>query len=331
MATIWSQLTPASPDTLTHDCVLYPIKDQQALAITGPDSSKFMQGQFTCNLSDITLEKFRFGACCNAKGRMVASFQLMQHAEQEYVLSLHASLSETLQAHLKKYMVFFKTQMQASDLVSAGITGQDAQVVLASVFPSLPQSEFEQVIHNGHILMQLPHGAGYQLWMPQDRARELLTTLSSKCTLSSNASWNENLIRHGIGFVSSNTSEAFIPQMLNLSQNGGISFSKGCYTGQEIVARMQYLGKLKRHMYRLGLDAQHEVSAGDEVLTQGQTSPVGTVVNAICANGQQQALIVLEDKALPALGEGALFVGPKQVNAKELLSLPYDVIDGQPQ
>jgi len=330
MASIWSQLTQASTEKQAHDCVLYPIEDQQALAISGPDSSKFMQGQFTCHLNEITPQSFRNGACCNAKGRMVASFQLMQQTENAYLLTMHESLSETLQSHLKKYMVFFKTQMQPANYVGAGITGADAKNLLESVFPNVPEQPFAQVVHEGHILIQLPHGAGYQLWLAQEQALDILNKLNSKCTLSNNDLWNQNLIRHGLGFVSAKISEQLIPQMMNLSQCGGVSFSKGCYTGQEIVARMQYLGKLKRHMYRIALDSQHKVSAGDDVFAKEHASPVGVVVNATLIDNQQQALIVLEDKALTALAEGAIFVGPEQVIAKELLSLPYDVIDGQP-
>ena len=331
MADIWSELASPTEQSPSFDCALYPIEDQQVLSIVGPDSKKFMQGQFTCNLNDITPAQFRFGACCNAKGRMVASFSLLQQQEGHYLLGLDQTIATSLVTHLKKYMVFFKAQMQVTDYLVVGIQGPQAQDALASVFSQVPSQDFAQVNENGHSLVKLPHGAGFQLWLEPLEAKSTLTALLSKCTLSCNNLWNENLIRHGMGYVSASTQEAFIPQMINLSQNNGISFSKGCYTGQEIVARMQYLGKLKRHMYRIGFDGQSQVNSGDEVFVSGQTSPVGVVVNCININTQQQALVVLEDKALPHLAEGAIFAGSNQAIAKELLSLPYDVVIEQPE
>ncbi len=331
MAAIWSELAPLTAQSPSFDCAVYPIEDQQVLSIVGPDSKKFMQGQFTCNLNDISTTQFRLGACCNAKGRMVSSFSLLQQADGQYLLGLDASLSATTLNHLKKYMVFFKAQMQVADSVMAGIQGADASIMLASLFTQVPINDFDQTNENGHVLVKLPHGAGYQFWLDPSQAKDTLAQIISKCTLSTNNLWNENLIRHGIGHVSASTSEAFIPQMINFSQNGGVSFSKGCYTGQEIVARMQYLGKLKRHMYRLGFDSTSTINAGDDVFVTGQNNPVGVVVNSVNTGGQQQALVVLEDKALPKLADGAIIVGTNQAIAKELLSLPYDVVNEQPE
>ncbi|MFT5594099.1 MAG: folate-binding protein YgfZ [Oceanicoccus sp.] len=331
MAAIWSELTPNTVQSPTFDCAMYPIEDQQVLSIVGADSKKFMQGQFTCNLNEISANQFRLGACCNAKGRMVSSFNLLQLEDNHYLLGLDSSLSDITINHLKKYMVFFKAQMKVTDFVIAGIQGPQAANMLATVFSQVPSTDFAQTHENGHTLVKLPHEAGFQLWLDPSQAQGTLEAIVSKCTLSTNNLWNDNLIRHGIGHVSKNTSEAFIPQMINLSQNGGISFNKGCYTGQEIVARMQYLGKLKRHMYRLGFDASVALNAGDEVFVTGQNNSVGVVLNSVIEGTQQQALVVLEDKALPHLAEGKITVGSNQAIAKELLSLPYDAVSEQPE
>lgn len=331
MAVTWSELASSTAQNPVFDCAVYPIEDQQVLSVIGPDSQKFMQGQFTCNLAEITTTQFRPGACCNAKGRMVTSFSLLQQAQDHYLLTLDASLTDITLNHLKKYMVFFKAQMQPAEYLMLGLQGIDAAAALTSVLGSAPAHDYEQISAHDCTVVKLPYGGGFQLWFDPSQDPAPLTQLLSQCTLSSQAKWNENLIRHGLGRVSALTSEAFIPQMMNLAQVGGVSFSKGCYTGQEIVARMQYLGKLKRHMYRLGFDTQTHVKPGDEIFVHGQNNPVGSVINAVNCDGQQQALVVFEDKALVKLAEGAIYTGPDQANAKELLSLPYDVIDEQPE
>ena len=331
MTDIWSELSSLATQNPAYESQIYPITDQQVLSVVGPDSEKFMQGQFTCNLGDISQQAFRPGACCNAKGRMVSSFNLVKYANHHYLLTLDASLQVITQTHLQKYMVFFKAKMQAESFILVGIQGPDAADLLLTIFDDVPAQDFAQVIKEGHVLAKLPHGAGFQLWLEPNQAQAVLNALVGKSSLSNNDKWNENLIRHGIGHVSAQTSEAFIPQMMNLPQNGGVSFSKGCYTGQEIVARMQYLGKMKRHMYRMGFEPQTRIHSGDEVFVTGQTSPVGVVVSSSHCDQQQQALVVLEDKALIHLAQGAINVGPEQASAKELLSLPYNVIDEQPE
>lgn len=331
MANTWSEMAPLATQNPVFDCSVYPIEDQGVLSVIGPDSQKFMQGQFTCNLNEISQTHFRPGACCNAKGRMVASFTLLQREDNHYLLTLDSSLVDITLKHLKKYMVFFKTQMEIDEYLLAGVQGPDASAALESVFGKTPEHDYEQVITDGHILIKLPLDAGFQLYLDPNQANDVISKLISKCTLSDNISWNENKIRQGLGSVTASTSEMLIPQMMNFAQAGGISFNKGCYTGQEIVARMQYLGKLKRHMYRLGFDSQNTLNAGEEIYVTGQTNPVGHIINSVNNTGQQQALAVLEDKALPKLAEGAIYAGSKRVIAKELLSLPYNVIDSLPE
>ena len=327
MTSVWSEIE--SHGNAPQDCMLFPVEDQSVLAVTGPDSQKFMQGQFTCHLNEVSTNTYRPGACCNAKGRMVTSFNLIQVADGQYLMSMHHSLTDLTLNHLKKYMVFFKSQMQQSDYLVAGLSGVTAQSTLEQVFESAPSEDFGQVISKHSIIVKLPYDAGFQLFIPSEHALDLLNQLSKHSTLATNQQWNENLIEHGLGYVTQATSEVLIPQMLNLSQQGGISFNKGCYTGQEIVARMQYLGKLKRHMYRVSLEGSTPVMAGDPTYLEGKNSPIGEVV--LACQESAQALIVVEDKTLSEIANNTLNIGTNKVLVKELLSLPYDVIEAQPE
>lgn len=331
MSSFWSDIASLPSATSPLECMLHPIEDQTVLSVSGPDSHKFMQGQFTCNLADISARQYRNGACCNAKGRMVSSFQLYQQEQDQYLMALHASVAQITQDHLRKYMVFFKCKMMATDYVLAGLNGPQAEALLSSVLGVCPDSAFEQTQIDGGFLVRLPHGAGFQLFLQPEQAKQTIESLVSKCSLSTKALWNLNLIHHGIAHITDKTSDEFIPQMINLNQNNGISFSKGCYTGQEIVARMQYLGKLKRHMYPLSIDPSSTVDAGDHAFIKGKDSPVGMVVNAILHGAQQYALVVLEDKVLPDISSNSLYLGDSQAIVQELLSLPYDIIDAQPE
>ena len=321
MSDFWSTFAPQNT-AAQADTGLYAITDHQMLSVEGPDSAKFMQGQFTCNLTDITTEAFRRGACCNPKGRMITSFSLAQTAENSYLIAMSDSLIETAKNHLKKYMVFFKTEMNDSDWIMVGLKGPQAQSILEATFGKAPSGDFEQNTTEQGIVLKLPFEGGYELWLKPDTAQQLLENLNQQCPFIKDGAWAQVRIEAGLGHITSASHEALIPQMMNLPQTGGVSFNKGCYTGQEIVARMQYLGKLKRHMYRVAFTREAPPSDFAAVTLAGKDSPVGQVINYTRTNSNQyDALIVLEDKQLAALNDLSI----ENSSPLQLLDLPYEV------
>ncbi len=324
MSDFWSELLISqTPCPINEsDTFLYPIVNRQVLSIKGPDSAKFMQGQFSCHLDDVTEQTYRPGACCTAKGRLVSNFNLCQIQPHEYLLSLHHSITQSTQNHLKKYMVFFKAKMEQQETVLTGIKGADAQQILQTVFKACPQQDFDQQVIEQGLIMKLPFEAGFEIWLQPEHAQEAIQTLLSKCKLTHQEAWPLNLVQHGQAQLTQDSTDKFIPQMLNLGQTGAISFNKGCYTGQEIVARMQYLGKLKRHLYRAVIKDKEALQIGDGIFTPGHDNPVGELVN-IAVNGETcEALLVIEDKYLQN-PLSLKSVGGPQI---ELLSLPYEII-----
>jgi folate-binding protein YgfZ len=310
-------VSPGIKQTAPSPCVLAPINNRTVLTITGPDSAKFMQGQFTCNLQEINDKQFRLGACCNAKGRMIANFTIGKHSD-EFLMAIDKSLAEPLQAHLKKYKVFFKTDIQASNYVMAGIKGASAAALLTDIVGGCPTEDFGQYSFEQGIVTQLPYNAGYELWLMPESAEHIIEQLLSKASFTDSQYWPMNLMSNGLGQLTLENTEAHIPQMLNLAIIGGISFNKGCYTGQEIVARMQYLGKSKRNMYLITVQA--EASVGDEIFTADSKSAVGVIINAQTLGLTTTALAVIENKHT----ETPLFIAANLGNSVELLSLPYN-------
>ena len=134
--------------------------------------------------------------------------------------------------------------------------------------------------------------------------------------------WLLGQIRAGIGQVTGTTRELFIPQMINLQALGGVSFKKGCYTGQEIVARMQYLGKLKRRLYRLALAATPAPAPGTEIFSPTHASSVGEVVLAALSPSGSELLAVL---TADAVADDNLHLGSPDGPRLELLTLPYEL------
>ncbi|UVJ43104.1 folate-binding protein [Pseudomonas sp. LS1212] len=297
--------------TLSHEGVL---------AVRGSDASKFLQGQLTCNLGYVNETTASLGARCTQKGRMQSSFRLVLEGDG-CLLAMARELVEPQLADLKKYAVFSKSKLtdESADWVRFGLSDGDA--ALASLGLELPQEDNAVARANGLIAIRVCPGRA-ELWAPVDQTQSLKTNLAAQLAEGDLNAWLLGQIRAGIGQVMAQTREMFIPQMLNLQAVGGVSFKKGCYTGQEIVARMQYLGKLKRRQYRLELAGGELPEPGTPLFSPTHASAIGEVVLAASANGHSELLAVLQAEAVE---NGNLHLGSLEGPRATLLSLPYEL------
>ncbi|MCL9799154.1 folate-binding protein YgfZ [Pseudomonas sp. AKS31] len=297
--------------TLSHEGVL---------AVRGADAGKFLQGQLTCNLNYLSDNRASLGARCTQKGRMQSSFRILLEGDG-VVLAMASELLEPQLADLKKYAVFSKSKLtdESAAWVRFGLELGDS--ALASLGLDLPAETDSVARHEGLIAIRVsPYRA--ELWAPADQADAIKAKVSAALPETELNQWLLGQIRAGIGQVMPSTRELFIPQMLNLQAVGGVSFKKGCYTGQEIVARMQYLGKLKRRLYRLSLDAADLPEPGTQLFAPSHNSAIGEVVLAAKAGQNIELLAVLQAEAAEA---GDLHVGSLEGPALHLLDLPYEL------
>lgn len=288
------------------------------LAVHGQDAAKFLQGQLTCNLHYLNAETSSLGARCTPKGRMVSSFRILPLADG-FALAMARELVEVQLADLKKYAVFFKAQLadESAAWVRFGLSDGDGALLALGL--DLPQ-EAERVARAGELLAVRLGDGRAELWAPASAAANLQQRLAAQLREAPLNDWLLAQVRAGVGQVFGATRELFIPQMLNLQALGGVSFKKGCYTGQEIVARMQYLGRLKRRLYRLQLASGELPAAGSELFSPVHGSSVGEVALAARGANGIELLAVLQDNAVE---DGRLHLGSLEGPALQLLELPY--------
>ena len=239
---------------MTDAAYFCPLSHEGVLAVRGPDAAKFLQGQLTCNLNYLTAETSSLGARCTPKGRMQSSFRIVLDGDG-YLLAMASELLQLQQADLNKYAVFSKSRLndESGDWCRFGLAGGDGSLV--SLGLDLPQTPDSVVRSNGMIAIRLPDGR-VELWTPGADAEQVRTRLAAQLEETPVNRWLLDQVRAGIGQVFGSTRELFIPQMINLQALGGVSFKKGCYTGQEIVARMHYRGTAKKRLY-LGRSREH--------------------------------------------------------------------------
>jgi folate-binding protein YgfZ len=249
---------------------------------------------------------------------MLSSFRIVS-VNDGYLLAMASELLETQLTDLKKYAVFSKSKLsdESSDWLRIGLSAGDE--VLHSLGLNLPVTA-DSVVRNDQLLaLRLTDGRA-ELWVPASQAAAVRSQLAAQLREAPLNEWLLGQVRAGVGQVMGSTRELFIPQMINLQALDGVSFKKGCYTGQEIVARMQYLGKLKRRLYRLTLPATQLPEPGTPLFSPTHNSSVGEVVLAAHTEHAVELLAVLQDEAAQ---DGRIHLGSADGSTLSVLDLPY--------
>jgi len=295
-----------------------PLSHEGVLAVRGADAAKFLQGQLTCNLNYLSNTQASLGARCTQKGRMQSSFRILLQGDG-VVLAMATELLEPQLADLKKYAVFSKSKLTDESAAWVRFGLMNAEPALTSLGLELP-AETDSVVRSDTLIAIRVSPDRAELWVPAEQGDAVRNQLAATLEQTDLNEWLLGQIRAGIGQVMPQTRELFIPQMLNLQAVGGVSFKKGCYTGQEIVARMQYLGKLKRRLYRLSLDAPEMPEPGTPLFSPSHTSAIGEVVIAAKTDQTVELLAVLQAEAADS---GDVHVGTPEGPRLHLLDLPY--------
>nr|WP_314562694.1 folate-binding protein YgfZ [uncultured Pseudomonas sp.] len=294
------------------------LSHEGVLAVRGADAAKFLQGQLTCNLNYLSETQASLGARCTQKGRMQSSFRILLQGDG-VLLAMATELLEPQLADLKKYAVFSKSKLTDETAAWERFGLVSADQALASLGLELP-AETDSVARSDVLIAIRVSSERAELWVPAEQAKAVHEQLAKQLKETDLNDWLLGQVRAGIGQVMPQTRELFIPQMLNLQAVGAVSFKKGCYTGQEIVARMQYLGKLKRRLYRLSLNTAEMPEPGTPLFSPSHTSSIGEVVIAANADQTVELLAVLQAEAADS---GDVHLGTLEGPSLQLLDLPY--------
>ncbi len=247
---------------MTTSCVLAHVG---FLQVSGTDAVKFMQGYSTCNLDNLHPHQVMPGAICDIQGRMLTSFRILKH-QNTLILRMHRPLVPKTIAFLNKYIVFSKASVTdiSDDLHCYGRMPCEHTAMSGSLLTAMSGLPLTAITYQEDDQgMTLNLGDRQELWLRD----ELKSKLPRKPEQASEAAtqrqaWALAEIEAGMVWVEEATSGQFIPQMFNYDKLGAIDFDKGCYLGQEVVARLQYRGALKRRLHRLESQVPRRVGTG---------------------------------------------------------------------
>lgn len=290
--------------------------------VSGKDAFAFLQGQFSNDLQAVSGARSQLSAYCSPKGRVLALFRVLQ-TEGGYRLIAPREILESVVRRLRMFVLRAKVSLDiSSDLIAIGIAGDGAETLLCEKFAAAPRPGEVLTNENTGVI-----GVGACRWLLTDSVqgvRDLWEEFAAGASSADGRTWRRMDILDGLPQVFASTVETFIPQMINLDLVDGVSFTKGCYPGQEIVARLRYLGKLKQRMLCVRSEEEKEILPGDGIFTAARGEQrVGTVVDAQpAADGGR---VLLATAPVTHLETGPLLLSSQGGTPLEKTPLPYEI------
>ncbi|MDM8545727.1 CAF17-like 4Fe-4S cluster assembly/insertion protein YgfZ [Candidatus Venteria ishoeyi] len=259
--------------------VICALSDYALIEVGGSEAVQFLQGQLTNDVKQVSSAQAQLTAWCTPKGRVIATFYLLQRGANYYLL-LAADRLAWVFKRLQMYVLRADVQLRtATELQVCGFsTTQAEQIPTCFTLPEVNQVEHD----NGLSVLTIPAATGTRCFLIAENLQSTWDAcLEQGATPAGRSAWNLLDIQAGLPWIETATAQAFIPQMINFPELGGVNFKKGCYTGQEVVARTHYLGKIKRSMRRARLTGNSDCQlTGTALAVADDKQSVGQIVQA---------------------------------------------------
>lgn len=312
-----------------YTTVLCDLSQFGILKVSGEDAQGFLQNLLSSDVKTVTPVHAQLSSFNTGKGRMLATFLIWQTGA-DYYLHLPRSLCAAMQKKLSMYVLRAKVKITdaSDDIICLGSSGKGAEALLKELVGPTPNAPMAitQCVHTGmqnaHLTTIRLGDNRFQLITTPQHAPEMWKKFSAVARPVGSPCWDWLNIRAGIPVILPATQEQFVPQMANLDLTGGVNFKKGCYPGQEIVARMQYLGKLKQRMYLAHVEDDAAPQPGDKLYSaemEGQNS--GMVMNSAAAPGGGYDLLAVVQ--ISSRENQSVHLGALQGAVLQFQPLPY--------
>jgi folate-binding protein YgfZ len=292
------------------------------LQFDGPDAAAFLQGQLTNNVLTISPARNQYSGYCTAKGRLLACLLLWQH-DNAYLAMLPRELCESIRKRLSMYILRAKVTVTdiGADHVCFGVSGAQAAGFVAALAGSVPTGVHDTVHGDGVSILKLPPQR-YLIVAAKGKAAAVESALATSAAATAESLWSALDIEAGIPTVVAATQEQFVPQSVNFDFIGAVSFDKGCYPGQEIVARTHYLGKPKQRMVRAQVNSPTPPQPGDKVYASAfGDQAAGMIVSSVAVDDQHHDVLAVVQTSSIATADAhwKSVDGP----ALQIAALPY--------
>jgi hypothetical protein len=309
---------------LAQGAVAGPLDELGSLRFEGPDAATFLQGQLSSDVAALDAGAWQRSSYSSPKGRVLANLLAWRPADgaaADFRALLAVDLAATIAKRLRMFVLRARVTIREDQRTLVGIAGPRAAQAVHAALGVAPASGRVVAFDRGHAL-GLPDGRVLVDAAP-GQLEGVLAALDAHATRADAATWRFARIRAGVPLITAATSDQFVPQALNWEVLGGVSFGKGCYPGQEIVARMQYLGRLKERLFAFRLPAQPPAAGTRLYAASFADQPCGTVIDAAPHPDGGAALLAVAQRS--AVDSDTLHLGSLDGPALEPQPLPYAV------
>lgn len=309
---------------------IFDLEHLALIAADGDEAEEFLQGQLTSDLRDVTATRAQPSAWCSPKGRVLTCLLVFRHNDR-LLLQLPETVLEQTLKRLRMYVLRAKADLEdvSASWMRVGLVGEQSESCLKDLFGPVPEKP-DQIRSTGDVTIIRLRGRRprYEIVGSPESLTSLWNACRQVAVAAGADAWELLDIEAGVATIGPDTSDTFVPQMINLDRIGAVSFTKGCYVGQEIVARTQHLGRIKRRLYRAHCSGRRHVDVGDTLeASADQTSLKAQVVNAKpVPDGGFDVLAVMPIEAVANLPDSGLTLSDG--SQLTLQNLPYALDDG---
>jgi folate-binding protein YgfZ len=305
--------------------VFSELRSAGLVSVRGPDAQAFLHAQLTSDIAGLGASRTQWSGYCSPKGRLLATFLVWRH-DDEFLLQLPESLRASIQSRLARYVLRARVKLENPESRLYGVWGDNARATIANVAGELPSEAHHVSMAEGVRVARLSIDR-FVVVASSQRAASVRAMLLSHAREAPESVWSRLDIQAGVPIILPQTQEEYVPQMVNLDAIGGLSYTKGCYPGQEIVARTHYLGRLKQRAYRIHVPVTEPPLPGDPLYSPlfGADQASGAVLYA--APSEKHGYDALAVVQTSAARSGELRLKSIGGPVVELKSLPYTVPD----
>jgi len=299
--------------------MLFDLTGQGLIQVSGEDAESFLQNQLTNDIRNVNTTTHQASAWCSPKGRIIANFQVFQR-DENYFLTVSSDLTEHVIKKLRMYIMMSKVTVEdvSDSMLHFAYSGN-----LQKIISDVPTNENQTLQQDNLSILKVYGDDRYEIFGSYDDAKVFWEKCIKIATPVNTNGWNLLNIASGTPLITNASSEAWIPQMVNYIAIGGVDFKKGCYPGQEVVARLNYLGKTKRRMYRLKISTNQLPNVGDTIST-ATDKEAGKILNAaLTSNGDVEVLAIIKI----AESSNTLTLTDNAKASISILDLPYSIND----
>jgi folate-binding protein YgfZ len=302
----------------SFESALIDLSSLTCFQISGSDSASFLQGQLTNNVDELANNQGQLTSYCTPKGRMLAILYLIKlDLDDEYLAILPKEIADSVISRLQMFILRSKVEIKpVTDKAVVGACAIPKNELETILGQDIPDEDYQLSHYQNNVCLKIPGSMDRYLYIGQPPE-------TGDAKVYSDTYWQWLDINSGIPSLTKATQEAFVPQMANMELIDGVSFSKGCYPGQEVVARLHYLGNANRRMFKFECDSKQALNAGDDIYSTGSEQSIGKIVSTVSdKSGHHFGLAIIR---IDAVKKNELSVHSTQGSRIKVLPLPYTV------